>query len=126
MYFMNLVYWWSNKNISDLEMLYENFTDNPQNEADIEKLCVSMDSVWWNGERKSVQLEVSGIAMYYLKREIPTHIELVEEREEHYTVRFFYHHEIELFAYVKSWIPNIRILDLDAVGNTGYFHYDTF
>ena len=99
------------KNISDLEMLYENFTGNPKIEADIEKLCASMDSVWWNGERKSVLLEVRGIAMYYLKREIPAHMELVEEREEHYTVRFFYHHEIELFAYVKSWIPNIRILD---------------
>ena len=103
------------KNISKFQMQYENFTGNIQIEEDINKICNSMDTVWWNGERQKCLLKVSGIAKYYIERELPDVMELVEEHEEYFVVRFFYHKEIELFSYVKSWIPHIKIMDNDEL-----------
>jgi hypothetical protein len=42
-------------------------------------------------------------------------MEIVETHEAYLLVRIFYHNEIELFSYVKSWIPHIRIADNDAL-----------
>jgi len=103
------------KNISELTMLYENFTANPKIEADFNKVCSAMDSVWYNGERQECLLKVSGIAMYYIVRDIPLNMEMVEETDDYDVVRFFYHNEIELFSYVKSWIPHITIVDNDEL-----------
>ncbi len=103
------------KNISELQMLYENFTGNPKIEEDLNNMCNSMDSVWWNGERQSCLLKVSGIAKYYIERDLPDNMEKVEEHETYVVVRFYYHNEIELFSFVKSWIPHIRILDDDEL-----------
>lgn len=103
------------KNISELQMQYENFTANPQIEENLNKVCNSMDSVWWNGERQDCLLKVSGIAKYYIERDLPDIMEMVEEHEDYIVVRFFYHNEIELFSYVKSWIPYIRIIDNDLL-----------
>ena len=103
------------KNISKFKMQYENFTGNLQIEEDINKVCNSMDSVWWNGERQSCLLKVSNIAKYYIERDLPDVMELIEEYEEYIVVRFFYHNEIELFSYVKSWIPHIKIMDNDEL-----------
>jgi len=99
------------KNISELEMLYENFAADPKVEEDLNKMCRTMDSAWWNGERHSCLLEVNGIARHYVERGMDAHIEVVKKDAEHDVVRFYYHNEIELFSYVKSWIPYIRILD---------------
>jgi len=106
------------KNMTKLQMLYENFTGNEQIEADLNRFCNSMDSVWWNGERHSCTLQVSGIAKYYVERDVPETMELLETHKDHLMVRFYYHNEIELFSYVKSWIPHIRIIDNEALANT--------
>jgi len=103
------------KNISELTMLYENFTANPQTEEELNKVCSAMDSVWYNGERQECLLKVSGIAMYYIKRDLPLNMEMVEETEHYDMVRFFYHNEIELFSFVKSWIPHITIVNNDEL-----------
>jgi len=99
------------KNISELHMLYENFTGNDKIEEELNKMCSSMDSVWWNGERQSCLLEVKDIAKYYIERDLPDSVELVEAHDTYLVVRFFYHNEIELFSYVKSWIPHMKIMD---------------
>jgi predicted DNA-binding transcriptional regulator YafY len=103
------------KNISRLQMLYENFTADARIEEDLNKVCNSMDSVWWNGERQECLLKVTGIARYYLERDVPETMEIVESHEAYLLVRIFYHNEIELFSYVKSWIPHIRIIDNDTL-----------
>jgi len=103
------------KNITKLQMLYENFTGNAQIEADLNKVCNSMDSVWWNGERQTCLLKVNGIAKYYIERDLPDGMEIVEQNDDFIMVRMFYHNEIEIFSYVKSWIPHIRIMDNDAL-----------
>jgi len=106
------------KNISKLQMLYENFTADARIEEDLNKVCNSMDSVWWNGERQECLLKVTGIARYYLERDVPETMEIVETHESYLLVRIFYHNEIELFSYVKSWIPHIRIVDNEVLMQT--------
>ena len=99
------------KNISELTMLYENFTGNVQIEEDLNKVCNSMDSVWWNGEQQSCLLRVKDKAKYYLERDVSANMEIVEQYENYVIVRMSYHNEIELFSFVKQWIPNVKIID---------------
>jgi len=103
------------KNISELRMLYENFTADEKIEKEINLICNSMDSVWWNGEQQQCTLKVSGIAKYYIERDVPDTMEVLETHEEYLIVRMYYHNEIELFSYVKSWIPHMRIVDNDEL-----------
>jgi predicted DNA-binding transcriptional regulator YafY len=103
------------KNISRLQMLYENFTADAKIEEDLNKVCNGMDSVWWNGERQECLLKVTGIARYYIERDVPETMEIVETHEAYLLGRIFYHNEIERFSYVKSWIAYIRIVDNDAL-----------
>ncbi len=99
------------KNISELTMLYENFTGNTQIEEDLNKVCNKMDSVWWNGEQQSCLLRVENKAKYYLERDVPSNMEIIEQHETHDIVRMVFHNEIELFSFVKGWIPDIQIVD---------------
>jgi len=99
------------KNITNLSMLYENFTGNTQIESDLNKVCNAMDSVWYNGEQQSCLLRIEDKAKYYLERDVPSNMEVVEQYETYSIVRMFFHNEIELFSYVKGWIPDIRIID---------------
>ncbi len=99
-------------NISELTMLYENFTGNDAIEKELETLCKDMDSVWWNGRKRSCLLEVTDKAKEYLqRRDLPENMELVETRDDALIVRIYFYHEMELFAYVKSWMPWMRIAD---------------
>jgi predicted DNA-binding transcriptional regulator YafY len=99
------------KNISELTMLYENFTGNAQIEEDLNKVCNKMDSVWYSGEQESCLLRVEDKAKYYLERDVPANMEIVEQYEDYTIVRMIYHNEIELFSFVKQWIPNVKIID---------------
>ena len=106
------------KNISELRMLYENFTADEKIESEINKVCSSMDSVWWNGEWQQCMLKASGIAKYYIERDVPDKMEFLKAHEDYLIVSMYYNNEIELFSYVKSWIPHIRIID-----TTFFFSY---
>jgi len=99
------------KNITELSMLYENFTGNSQIEEDLNKVCNAMDSVWYNGEQQSCLLRVEGKAKYYIERNVPSNIGFVEQHDSYDIVRMVYHNEVELFSFVKGWIPDIRIID---------------
>ena len=99
------------KNITELSMLYENFTGNPQIEEDLNKVCNAMDSVWYNGEQQSCLLRVEGKAKYYIERNVPSNIGFVEQHDTHDIVRMVFHNEVELFSFVKGWVPDVRIID---------------
>jgi len=85
-----------------------------------------MDSVWWSGEKQECKLQVSDKAKYYLERDVPANIEILEEHESHSIVRMNYHNEIELFSYVKGWIPEIRIIDNQILSNKLSVQLQTF
>jgi predicted DNA-binding transcriptional regulator YafY len=38
-------------------------------------------------------------------------MEIIEEHETYDIVRMMYHNEIELFSFVKQWIPDVKIID---------------
>ncbi len=97
-------------NISELTMLYENFTGNETIENELNMLCNSMDSVWWNGEKRSCLLKVTDKAMYYITRDLPANMELLETHDDHLLVRIYFYNDMELFAYVKSWMPWMHIV----------------
>jgi len=99
------------KSITKLTMLYENFTGNTQIEEDLNKVCNKMDSVWYSGEQESCLLRVEDKAKYYLQRDVSTNMEIVEQHEDYNIVRMNYHNEVELFSFIKKWIPDIRIVD---------------
>jgi len=98
-------------NIFKLRTLYENFTADPALEQEVDAMCTTIDSVWFKKERKSVTLDVKGRAHYYLKRYLPVNVESIEEREEGALLTFFYYNEMELFDFLKHWLPDIRIMD---------------
>jgi predicted DNA-binding transcriptional regulator YafY len=99
------------KNITDLTLLYENFTGNEQIEEDLNNVCNKMDSVWYSRDQQSCLLRVENKAKYYLERDILQTIETVEKHETYNIIRMTYHNEIELLSFVKRWIPDITILD---------------
>ena len=103
------------KNITELTMLYENFTGNARIEEDLNNVCNKMDSVWWNGEQQSCLLRVENKAKYYLERDVPSNMEIIEQYDTHDIVRMVFHNEIELFSFVKRWIPDIRIIGNEAL-----------
>jgi predicted DNA-binding transcriptional regulator YafY len=103
------------KNISDFRMLYENFTGNAEIENELNMLCSTMDSVWWNGEKRSCLLKVTDKAKHYMERNLPNTMELVEKQDAYLIVRISFYNDMELFAFIKSWIPWIQIVDNDEL-----------
>lgn len=98
-------------NISELTMLYENFTGNESIERELDMLCRNMDSVWWNDEKRSCLLKVTDKAKAYMQqRGFPENIELLETHDEHLLVRIYFYNDMELFSYVKSWMPWMHIV----------------
>jgi predicted DNA-binding transcriptional regulator YafY len=99
------------KGISKLRTLYENFNDDPNVEAQIAQITSGIDSPWYRDEAWEVVLTVSGDARYYLERHTPRNMKKTADSEIYATFLFTYHHKVELFTFVKKWIPDIRIND---------------
>jgi len=100
------------KGISRLRTLYENFNTNPNIEAQIAETTAQIDSAWYRDEVRQVELVVEADARYYLERHTPRNMRKAAENEAYTTFLFTYHHKVELFAFVKKWIPDILISDL--------------
>ena len=96
--------------ISNLKTLYENFTSNPLIEKQLDTLCGTIDTAWFNNNAKAVTLRASGDARYYLERHTPSHLEIIESNETFILFRLSYYHEIEVFTLVKKWLPDIEII----------------
>ena len=103
------------KNISEFQTRYENFTGNAQIEEELNAMCSTMDSVWWNDEQQSCQLKVIDKAKYYIERNVPQNMKILESHDDYLIVRIMFYNEMELFAYVKSWLPWMRIIDNAAL-----------
>ncbi len=97
--------------ISNLKTLYENFTGNPAIEKQLNALCGTIDTAWFNSNAKTVTLRASGDARYYLERHPLSHLEIIESHKSFILFHLSYYHEIELFNLVKKWLPDIEIVD---------------
>ena len=96
------------KSISKLQTLYENFTDDPKVEKEIEA-AGSIQSAWYKPENFEVGLVATGEAKRYLERLLPQNIEILKSSESDLLLNFHYHHKVELFTFVKKWLPDIHI-----------------
>jgi len=97
--------------ISNLTIDDENFISDTKVENEIDLLCNKADSPWFSGESKNVTLRIEGEARYYIERNLPHNLKLLEKKEESNLYTFTYYDEDELFIFMKQWIPDIRISD---------------
>ena len=96
-------------NLSKLQTLYENFTNDPKVSKEIELLS-TVSSAWYKSEKSEVLLTVSGDAQHYLKQHHPQNTTIVQTTQEELSLQFHYYHKTELFNFVKKWLPDIHIV----------------
>ena len=96
--------------ISKLQTLYENFTDDPKVNEEI-NAAGNIASAWYKPEVFEVTLSVKGEARRYLERHHPQNVKIVESTDEKILLQFSYYNKAELFTFVKKWLPDIRIED---------------
>ena len=81
----------------------------------LEKIAKEFTSPWFNDEKKSISLRVSGEAMLYVKRKPSKGIEISKEAEDHLVITMSYYGDVEVLTFVKKWLPHIEILDNDLL-----------
>ncbi len=99
------------KNISKLHTLYENFIANEAIEKELERICSTIDSPWYEDEASFVTLKLEGAAKRYLGRLQPSYLSFVKQTQEYSLARMRYYHDIEVLQLVKRWLPDITIVD---------------
>ena len=103
------------KNITRLHLLDENFIADENVEKELEHICSTIDSAWYSNETFHVTLNVTGEAKRYLNRNLPNYLEILEENENTLLARMRYHNESEVLSLVKTWLPDIQIVDNDVL-----------
>ena len=99
------------KNITKLHLLDENFIADENIEEELDRICSTIDSAWYSDETFYVTLNITGEANRYLSRNLPNNLEILEEKENATLVRMRYHDESEVLTLVKTWLPDIEIVD---------------
>ena len=62
-------------------------------------------------DKQSCLLRVKDKAKYYLQRDNLPNMKIVEQNGEFDIVKMEFHNEVELFSFVKQWMPDIKIID---------------
>lgn len=70
-----------------------------------------MYSPWFNDEKKTITLQLSGEAVRYMKRQYAKGFIFCEERNNILLVKMEYYNDIEVLTFVKKWLPDIKIVD---------------
>lgn len=93
--------------ISLISILSESFTPNPS----IEQQLNDDDSVWL-GQKQTVTLEVTGLAIQYFKRRslLPKQ-QLIEETETALRLTTQIRHQDQLLPIVQYWIPYVKVIE---------------
>ena len=93
----------------------ENYINNTAVEHEIENTFAKFNSAWFDGNLKSVQLEVFGKAMLYLQRNFPTQATLLQESDSKLIIKLEYYNSSEVISFVKRWLPEIKIINNEAL-----------
>lgn len=89
----------------------ENYINDTAIEQEIEDTFVDFSTAWFDGEAKSVELQLRGNAKHYLDRNMPKNIITLSKDENSMEVAFNYYNEIEVLNFVKNWLPEVTIVD---------------
>ncbi len=97
--------------IDSVVLAGENYINNAAVEKEIEDTFVDFTSAWFDGEAKSVKLQVTGTAKHYLDRSPPRNITIISRSDRELEIQFDYYNDIEVLNFVKKWLPDIKIID---------------
>jgi len=93
----------------------ENYINNTAVEHEIENTFAKFNSAWFDGNLKSIQLEVFGKAMLYLQRNFPAQATLLQESDSKLLIELEYYNSSEVISFVKRWLPEIKIINNEAL-----------
>ena len=85
--------------------------------AQLSKLSEEMYSPWFNENKKSVKLQVTGEAIRYMQRKHSKAFCILKEKEDVLLVEMHYFNDVEVLTFVKKWLPFIDIVDNDILKN---------
>ena len=97
--------------ISHVILAGENYINDAAIEKEIEDTFVDFTTAWFDGELKSVRLQVVSNAKHYLDRSPPKNITIISRSDIDIEIQFDYYNDIEVLNFVKKWLPDIRIID---------------
>lgn len=97
--------------INSVLLAGENYINSASIEKEIEDTFATFNSVWFDGNPKSVELEITGDAKLYTQRNFPKNASVISENDLILTIDFQYYNASEILSFVKQWIPEIKILN---------------
>jgi predicted DNA-binding transcriptional regulator YafY len=93
----------------------ENYISNITVEQEIENTFAKFNSVWFDGNPKSIDLEVVGNAKLYIQRNFPKQAILIKETNSKLLLQLHYYNSAEVISFVKQWLPEVKILNNDKI-----------
>ncbi len=96
--------------IDRVEVAGENYISNVTIEKEIQDTFAKFDSVWFDGNPKSVELQISGNAKLYAERNLPKSATIISTNDKILIVNYEYYNSAEVMSFVKQWLPDIKIL----------------
>jgi len=103
--------------ISKVVFAKENYINNTAIEKEIEDTFAKFNSVWFDGNPKSVELEIIDNAKLYTQRNLPKNSTILSQNDETLIINFEYYNSTEVLFFVKQWLPHIKILNNQELQN---------
>jgi len=97
--------------ITKVEFAGENYISNVAIEKEIQSTFARFNSVWFDGNAKSVTLEIIGNAKLYTQRNLPKNATILSQSDSILQIQLEYYNAAEVLLFVKQWLPEIKILD---------------
>jgi len=97
--------------IRRLRMTGDCYVEDPGLYEEIEAVCRSITTAWYDGNPKVCRLLLTGDAKTYLGSNPPLDCAVVEESEESLIMEMVYYQDLQPLALAKKWLPDIEILD---------------
>lgn len=97
--------------IDRVEFAGENYISNVAIEKEIENTFARFNSVWFDGNLKSVELALSGNAKLYTHRNLPKNASVLWENESTLIIKLEYYNTAEVISFVQKWLPDIKIMN---------------
>ncbi|WP_434579820.1 WYL domain-containing protein [Sulfurimonas sp. NW15] len=72
---------------------------------------LQIDSVWFNDDKRSVKLKITGDAVRYILRKKGDMFTIIKQNKSSLIVSMQYYNDIEVLTFVKKWIPFVQIED---------------
>ena len=81
----------------------------------LSKKSTQMHSPWFNNDKKSVKLTISGDAILYMQRKKSKAFTILEDEKSSLLVSMEYYSDVEVLSFVQKWLPHVDIVDNDIL-----------